>query len=53
VFQPRTDWNKRTDHRIGLTLYSLDGIMNDGNLKLVLDPLNAHALAEAIKEAGL
>jgi len=27
--------------------------MNDGNLKLVLDPLNAHALAEAIKEAGL
>jgi len=45
--------NRLTDHRIGLTLYSLDGIMNDGNLKLVLDPLNAHALAEAIKEAGL
>ncbi len=45
--------NRITDHRIGLTLYSLDTIMNDGNLKLILDPLNAHAQAEAIKEAGL
>jgi peptide chain release factor 1 len=45
--------NRLTDHRIDLTLYSLDRIMNDGNLKLVLDPLNAHAQAEAIKEAGL
>ncbi len=45
--------NRITDHRIGLTLYSLDSIMNDGNLKLILDPLNAHAQAEAIKEAGL
>jgi len=45
--------NRLTDHRIDLTLYSLDRIMNDGSLKLVLDPLNAHAQAEAIKEAGL
>ena len=45
--------NRLTDHRIDLTLYSLDRIMNDGNLKLVLDPLNTHAQAEAIKEAGL
>jgi len=45
--------NRLTDHRIDLTLYSLDRIMNDGTLKLVLDPLNAHAQAEAIKEAGL
>ncbi len=45
--------NRITDHRIGLTLYSLDTIMNDGNLNLILDPLNAHAQAEAIKEAGL
>jgi len=45
--------NRLTDHRIDLTLYSLDRIMNDGNLKLVLDPLNAHAQAEAIQEAGL
>jgi peptide chain release factor 1 len=45
--------NRLTDHRIDLTLYSLDRIMNDGNLKLVLDPLTTHAQAEAIKEAGL
>lgn len=45
--------NRLTDHRIDLTLYSLDRIMNDGTLKLVLDPLNAHAQAEAIAEAGL
>jgi len=45
--------NRLTDHRIGLTLYSLDSIMNDGNLRLVIEPLNAHALTEAIKEAGL
>jgi len=45
--------NRLTDHRIGLTLYSLDGIMNDGNLKLVIDPLIAHAQMEAIQEAGL
>ena len=45
--------NRLTDHRIDLTLYSLDRIMNDGNLKLVLEPLNHHAQAEAIQEAGL
>ncbi len=45
--------NRLTDHRIDLTLYSLDRIMNDGNLKLVLDPLNTHAQAEAIQAAGL
>ena len=45
--------NRLTDHRIDLTLYSLDRIMNDGTLKLVLEPLNAHAQAEAIQEAGL
>lgn len=45
--------NRLTDHRIDLTLYSLDRIMNDGSLRLVLDPLNAHAQAEAITEAGL
>jgi peptide chain release factor 1 len=45
--------NRLTDHRIGLTLYSLDDIVNNGNLKLVIDPLIAHAQSEAIKEAGL
>ncbi len=45
--------NRLTDHRIGLTLYALDDIMNNGNLKLVIDPLIAHAQTEAIQEAGL
>ncbi|RLA65115.1 MAG: peptide chain release factor 1 [Epsilonproteobacteria bacterium] len=45
--------NRLTDHRIGLTLYALDDIMNNGNLKLVFEPLMAHAKTEAIKEAGL
>jgi len=45
--------NRLTDHRIGLTLYALDDIMNNGNLKLVFEPLIAHARTEAITEAGL
>ena len=45
--------NRLTDHRIGLTLYALDDIMNNGNLQLVIDPLIAHAQTEAIHEAGL
>ncbi|RRS32145.1 MAG: peptide chain release factor 1 [Epsilonproteobacteria bacterium (ex Lamellibrachia satsuma)] len=45
--------NRLTDHRIGLTLYALDDVMNNGNLKLVIDPLIAHAQTEAIQEAGL
>ena len=45
--------NRLTDHRIGLTLYALDDIMNNGNLKLFIDPLISHAQTEAIQEAGL
>ncbi|WP_295421781.1 peptide chain release factor 1 [Sulfurovum sp.] len=45
--------NRLTDHRIGLTLYALDDVMNNGNLQLVIDPLIAHAQTEAIQEAGL
>ncbi len=45
--------NRLTDHRIGLTLYALDDVMNNGNLKLVIDPLIAHAQTEAIQAAGL
>ncbi len=45
--------NRLTDHRIGLTLYALDDVMNNGTLELVIDPLIAHAQAEAIQEAGL
>ena len=45
--------NRITDHRIGLTLYALDDVMNNGTLEQVIDPLIAHAQAEAIQEAGL
>jgi len=45
--------NRLTDHRIGLTLYALDDIMSNGNLKLIFEPLMAHARTESIKEAGL
>ena len=38
-----------TDHRIGLTIYALDDVMNSGALDLVIDPLIAHAQAEALK----
>jgi peptide chain release factor 1 len=38
-----------TDHRIGLTLYSLDQIVN-GDLNQVIEPLIAHYQAEALKE---
>ena len=39
-----------TDHRIGLTIYALDDVMN-GELDLIIDPLIAHAQAEALKES--
>ncbi len=45
--------NRITDHRIGLTLYALDDVVNNGTLEQVIDPLIAHAQAEAIQEAGL
>ncbi len=45
--------NRLTDHRVGLSLYALDDIMDNGNLKLLIDPLIAHAKTEALQEAGL
>jgi peptide chain release factor 1 len=42
--------NRVTDHRIGLTLYNLEGVM-DGNLEPILDPLVTHFQAEKLKEA--
>ncbi len=45
--------NRITDHRIGLTLYRLNEIMEGGLLDEVIEPLIAHYQAEAIKEAGL
>ncbi|CBG39400.1 peptide chain release factor 1 [Helicobacter mustelae] len=35
--------NRLTDHRIGLTLYSLEEVMLSGNLDPIIDPLTAHA----------
>jgi peptide chain release factor 1 len=40
-----------TDHRIGLTLYRLDQIM-EGDLSEVIDALTAHAQAEALARMG-
>lgn len=37
-----------TDHRIGLTLYQIDTIMK-GQLDLLIEPINAHYRAEALK----
>ncbi len=45
--------NRITDHRIGLTLYRLDAIMEGGLFEEIIDPLIAHHQAEAMKEAGL
>ena len=45
--------NRITDHRIGLTLYKLDEIMQGGDLDQIIEPLIAHYQAQKIKEAGL
>ncbi len=45
--------NRITDHRIGLTLYRLDAIMEGGLYDEIIDLLMAHYQAEAIKDAGL
>jgi peptide chain release factor 1 len=39
-----------TDHRIGLTVHNLPGVM-DGNLDVVIDSLSAHFQAEKLREA--
>ncbi|GMR03208.1 MAG: peptide chain release factor 1 [Thermodesulfovibrionia bacterium] len=41
--------NRITDHRIGLSLYKLDAVL-DGNLDEVIDSLIAHYQAERLKE---
>lgn len=38
-----------TDHRIGLTIHQLDTVMS-GSLDLLIDPINAHFQAEALKK---
>jgi peptide chain release factor 1 len=41
-----------TDHRINLTLYNLDSIM-DGNIQEIIDKLQMEENAEKLKETGL
>lgn len=41
-----------TDHRIGLTLYQLDSVM-EGNLEVLINPLATHYQTEALKGEGL
>lgn len=38
-----------TDHRIGLTVHQLDSVMS-GRFEILIDPLNAHYQAEALKK---
>jgi len=45
--------NRITDHRINLTLYRLDAIMQGGLFDEIIDPLITHYQTEAIKEAGI
>jgi peptide chain release factor 1 len=40
---------RMTDHRIGLTLYKLDSIM-EGNIQEIIDELKTHNQAQALKE---
>ena len=44
--------NRVTDHRINLTLYRLENIMNDGVMDEVVDPLIADHQARAIEASG-
>ena len=44
--------NRLTDHRVNLTLYSLDRIM-EGYLDLVTTPLIEHFQTEELKQAGM
>lgn len=45
--------NRISDHRINLTLYRLDAIMEGGLLNEVIDPLITHYQSVAMSEAGL
>jgi len=45
--------NRITDHRVGLTLYRLDAIMEGGLFDEIIDVLITHYQAESIKAAGL
>ncbi|HRT27569.1 MAG TPA: peptide chain release factor 1, partial [Syntrophales bacterium] len=40
-----------TDHRIGLTLYNLENIL-DGDIQVLIDALTTHYQAEALKRSA-
>ncbi|ACZ11112.1 peptide chain release factor 1 [Sulfurospirillum deleyianum] len=44
--------NRITDHRVGLTLYRLDAIMEGGLYDELIDPIITHYQAELMKEAN-
>lgn len=44
--------NRMTDHRVGLTLYRLDAIMEGGLYDELIDPIITHYQAELMKEAN-
>ena len=44
--------NRITDHRVGLTLYRLDAIMEGGLYDEIIDPIITHYQAELMKEAN-
>ncbi len=43
---------RMTDHRIGLTLYNLENIL-DGDIDAIIDALNTHYQAEALKSPAV
>jgi peptide chain release factor 1 len=45
--------NRITDHRVGLTLYRLDAIMEGGLFDEIIEPIISHSQAELMKEANL
>lgn len=45
--------NRITDHRIGLTLYKLEEIIQNGDFDQIIEPLIAHYQALKIEEEGL
>ena len=44
--------NRISDHRVNLTLYRLDAIMEGGLFDEIIDPLIAHYQSEMMREAG-
>jgi peptide chain release factor 1 len=45
--------NRISDHRVGLTLYRLDAIMENGLFDELIDPITAHFQSEMMSKAGI